>query len=141
MAFHNGPFSRSQPVRPYPARGGEKAPVFAVGQRAFVDGVKAGNGSVLLMDAASTTAVGSLEDGTEVEITEWVPRGPATRYRVRSKAGGIVGWVAATSLRSTHGNDPVPSALAPVYVPVEAPQASPGQSAAGRSAQGGKRKR
>lgn len=142
MPFQHGPFSRSQPVRAQSPRGNEKAPVFAVGQRAFVSGVTTERGSVVLTDASSTTAVGRLDDGAEVEITEWVPRGPATRYRVRSKAGDIVGWLAATSLRSAPASGPTPSAPAPTYVPIEAPKTSPGRSPAGLgSSARGKRKR
>lgn len=124
MTFRDRAFSRSQ-------RTGDRAPVFAVGQRAFVSGAGTADGSVVLTDGASTVAVGRLNDGTEVEITEWVPRGPATRYRVRSKERALVGWLAVSSLRSTPSSAPTPSTTAPVYVPVEARRSRPVASGRG----------
>ncbi|MBI2964379.1 MAG: hypothetical protein HYY35_11545 [Deltaproteobacteria bacterium] len=126
MTFRDRPLPRSQ-------RAGDRAPVFAVGQRAYVSGAGSADGSVVLTDGASTMAVGRLNDGAEVEITEWVPRGPATRYRVRSKERALVGWLAVSSLRSTPASVPTPSTAAPVYVPVEARRSQAPSSGGGAS--------
>jgi hypothetical protein len=74
--------------------------VYGIGRQAFVDAKGRRGATVSLLDEKTTAIIGELVDGTEVEILAWVPRGAATRYRVRVTGGGVVGWLLATDLRS-----------------------------------------
>lgn len=74
--------------------------VHAVGQRVYVNRPASGRGYVQLMDEPGTTAIGKLEDGVEVMVVGWRPRGAnGTRYHVRCTADGLEGWLAAAELR------------------------------------------
>jgi len=89
--------SRRQPMRP-PR---ESCTVFAVGQRAFVHGPAVAGRLVTLTDQHGTIPQTALEDGVEVQVLAWRPRGSSgTRYRVR-EATGVDGWLAADELRTT----------------------------------------
>jgi hypothetical protein len=79
--------------------GSKDRPALAVGSRAVVAGRAHGSG-VMLTDDSGTIVVGTIPDGTEVEVVAWRPRrGGDTRYRVAPAGGGPEGWVHATSLR------------------------------------------
>jgi hypothetical protein len=55
----------------------------------------------------------TLQDGVEVEVLAWLPRGSAgARYRVFHRPDRVDGWLGAEELRAT--------ALRPVPVPVTA---------------------
>jgi hypothetical protein len=113
--------SRAAQKRPSSRYGG---PVFGVGRQAFVS---AADGSVTLLDEKAKAVVGALDDGAEVEILGWIPRGAATRYQVRSTKGLVVGWLGAAELRATRtlavpGSPAAPSV--PVSIPLQNPAAS-----------------
>jgi hypothetical protein len=57
---------------------------------------------VVLTDEWNQVAGASLDDGVEVEVRAWLPRGTAgARYHVRALAGGSEGWLGAERLRAT----------------------------------------
>jgi hypothetical protein len=106
----------SPPGRSFPALGRGRPgdavlPVFSVGRRVLVS---CPPGSVATVtDENGSTAVATLDEGTEVEILAWRPRGAGgPRYRVRSTREGIEGWMSSRSLRR----------------PAEAPAATPAPS-------------
>ncbi len=104
------PFYRKRPVRP-----SAKAPVvLAVGRHVFVNGSLDPSRPVLFTDeyGKCPTTV-RLQDGAEVEVLAWRPRGSAgTRYRVRTQADGADGWLGADELRATAMRLPAEPALA-----------------------------
>lgn len=130
------PFSQPPASRMRPGRSRDTGPVFAVGRQAFVDS-QGQREHVSLVDEKGTAVVGSLADGTEVEILAWIPRGMATRYCVRSTKERLVGWLGASSLRSTlkpggaetPGKKPAP----PVSIPPQMPGSPAAQASANRS--------
>lgn len=96
-----------------------------MGRQAFVSSLERRSPGVAVLDASSTTVLGNLADGAEVEILGWVPKGLATRYHVRSVADGIDGWIGVSNLRATR-KKPVPGAAAtkvspPVSIPPRMP--------------------
>ena len=102
--------------------------MFGVGRQAFVNSQGARNRPVILLDAASASTLGNMEDGTEVEILGWVPKGMATRYHVRSVKDGIDGWLGVSNLRATRSR-PGPGGeaakqSAPVSIPPRMPESS-----------------
>jgi len=78
---------------------GVSASVFPVGWRVRVACADGGPATVALTDEAGTDGVTSLASGSEVEILAWLPRGPGTRYRVRSTNDGLEGWLPSGNLR------------------------------------------
>lgn len=93
MPFSWGPRRGSTPVR-------VRGPLFAVGQRVSVTCSGGHLARVALIDDADGGALGSLADGTEVEILAWRPSGfRGTRYRVRATSNGLEGWLAVDNLR------------------------------------------
>jgi hypothetical protein len=82
--------------------------VLAVGQLVFINPGDARR-PVSLTDEHGVPAATMLSDGDEVEIIAWRPRGSTgTRYRVRRRACGTDGWLAAEELRATAAR-PVPA--------------------------------
>jgi hypothetical protein len=67
--------------------------------------------------------VGSLIDGTEVEVLAWMPRRAATRYLVRATRVERSGWIGAANLRTTRLPRPAEvtrkSAAAAVWIGVQ----------------------
>jgi len=129
MPFPQGPFSPSRAPRTAPAQPRDKAPVFAVGQRAFVSDPSGRKGEVVLVDASAKVALGHLVDGVEVEILAWIPRKLATLYRVQSTEHRTQGWLRVANLRASSGvaspAAPVSSATPVVWVSPSAPTSSP----------------
>ena len=73
--------------------------VWAVGSRAYVH--SPANAGIVLTDEFERVASGSLDDGAEVEVRAWRPRGiPGARYHVRAR-DGAEGWLGVEHLRST----------------------------------------
>ena len=107
MGFFQSSFRARLPVR-------TRAPIFAVGWRAYVASPVGAPARLALSDEAGADANGvSMADGTEVEIVAWRPRSNGTRYRVRSTRAGLEGWLAAGSLRrsvSSSAANPPPNA-------------------------------
>jgi hypothetical protein len=77
--------------------------VLAVGRHVFVNGPLDSSRLVLFTDQyGQCPATVGLQDGAEVEVLAWRPRGSAgTRYRVRDQADGADGWLGADELRTT----------------------------------------
>ena len=74
--------------------------IHAVGQRVYVNHQGSGLRYVELTDDGGTTAIGRLEDGVEVMVMAWRPRGSkGTRYYVRCTSDGLEGWLGATEVR------------------------------------------
>ena len=115
---------------PFPARSVRKpgtsaqnGPIFAVGQQAFIDCPGGREDRASLLDEKGAVVVGSLIDGTEVEIVGWVPRGSATRYFVRSTRSQLAGWLGVAHLRTTR-TPRLPGALtakAMAWIPARLP--------------------
>ena len=101
---------RKRPVSaPRPAR-----IVFAVGQRVFVHHPSDAARTVVPTNSNGIPTNTGLQDGVEVEVLAWLPRGSAgTRYRVFHRPDSVDGWLGADELRAT--------ALRPVPVVVTAP--------------------
>lgn len=117
MAFI--PSRNRPPTRPARTSG----PVYAVGQRAFVHCPTERLGAVVLSDERGNPIATGLDDGAEVEVVAWRPRGSTgTRYRVRARRDGSDGWLAADHLRTTAAPP------TPATVPVDA---NPSLDAAG----------
>jgi hypothetical protein len=57
--------------------------------------------------------VGSLIDGTEVEVVAWMPRRSATRYLVRATRVERSGWIGAANLRTTRVSRPAEEVMKP----------------------------
>ena len=73
--------------------------VWAVGSRAYVH--SPASAAIVLTDEFEKVASGSLDDGAEVEVRAWRPRGvPGARYHVRAR-DGAEGWLGVEHLRST----------------------------------------
>ena len=126
MSFPRMPFS--------PAGTRVGGPVLAIGQRARVVCPSGRVHRVMLTDDLGVT-LASLSEGVEVEIVAWRPRGPnGTRYRVRSGANGLEGWLGAASLRS----EPPRPVVKPVAV-VVTPPARKVQAEVGRPARARRR--
>src|SRR5437867_1440186 len=93
MGFFQSSFRARLPAR-------TRAPIFAVGWRAYVASPVDGPARLTVSEEADADPNGiSMADGTEVEILAWRPRSNGTRYRVRSTRAGLEGWLAAGSLR------------------------------------------
>ena len=75
--------------------------------------------------------VGMLDDGAEVEIIAWLPRGVATRYFVRAIGSEISGWLGRAQLRDTKERRSATAPAAPV-APSWSPVMQPGSSKAGK---------
>ena len=93
--------------------------VWAVGSRAYVHS-PAPQAVVVLTDEWNQVAGASLDDGVEVEVRAWLPRGTAgARYHVRALDGAGEGWLGAERLRATREvpKPPPPAAVAAVAVP------------------------
>jgi hypothetical protein len=105
------PAYRKRPVRP----SAKVSIVLAVGRHVFVNGSLDPSRSVVFTDeyGKCPTTV-RLQDGAEVEVLAWRPRGSAgTRYRVRNQADGADGWLGADDLRTTATRPPAEPALRP----------------------------
>ena len=82
--------------------------VWAIGSRAYVHG-PAPTGAVVLTDEFARVASMSLDDGVEVEVRAWRPRGSAgARYHVRALDPAVEGWLGAEHLRMTREVPPPP---------------------------------
>jgi hypothetical protein len=93
--------------------------VWAVGSRAYVH--SPASAAIVLTDEFEKVASGSLDDGAEVEVRAWRPRGvPGARYHVRAR-DGAEGWLGVEHLRSTP-EIPLPATArsAPVEVHADA---------------------
>jgi hypothetical protein len=98
--------------------------VHAVGQRVYVNRSGSGLGHVELMNDVGTTAIGRLEDGVEVMVMAWRPRGSTgTRYYVRCTGDGLEGWLGAANLRRARTVALQPAAAGPLAK--SAPAATP----------------
>jgi hypothetical protein len=113
MRFGQGPFrgSSSPHIR---------TPVFAIGRRVRVACPVNSARRVTLTDDLGTNMVGTLSDGSEVEILAWRPLGGGTRYQVRATRNNLEGWLAVGDLcatqavtSSTPKAPPIPSATRP----------------------------
>jgi hypothetical protein len=93
-----------------PTRGGNSGPVFGVGRQLFVDCPGGREDRAPLHDEKGAV-VGSLIDGTEVEVVAWMPRGTGTRYLVRATRVDRSGWIGAANLRSTRVSRPAEEAM------------------------------
>lgn len=122
MPFPRGSRFPTLPGAP-PPTGPKAPPVLGVGWRVIVKS-QGGEGRVTLTDETGTSALATVEDGTEVEILAWRPhRGGDTRYRVVSTPGGVEGWLGGASLRA---RPPSPSfTVAPAAAPPKTVTASP----------------
>ena len=79
--------------------------VWAIGSRAYVH--CPANVAIVLTDESERVASGSLDDGAEVEVRAWRPRGvPGAPYHVRAR-DGAEGWLGVEHLRSTREQPPV----------------------------------
>jgi len=100
--------------------------VHAVGQRVYVNRSGRGLGYVELMNDVGTTAIGRLDDGVEVMVMAWRPRGSTgTRYYVRCTGDGREGWVRVTDLRRARTVALRPAAAGPPANSAPAATASP----------------
>lgn len=124
MPFPQRPlFPRS--ARLPPGKGQGSNPVLGVGRRVLVACSSDGQRRATLTDEKGITPLGSLGDGTEVEIQAWQPRGVGgPRYRVRAVGDGVEGWIGAGSLRAV---DPPPRPR--VAVPAAAPKKTAAKTA------------
>ena len=78
--------------------------VWAIGTWAYVH--SPANAAIVLTDEFEKVASGSLDDGAEVEVRAWRPRGvPGARYHVRAR-DGAEGWLGVEQLRSTREMPP-----------------------------------
>ena len=114
------PFARSDRQ---PRTWGEAGPVFGIGRQAFLNG---GDEPVPLLDEAGVNVLESFDDGTEVEIIAWQPRGVATRYCVRVTTRQTTGWVGVRQLRGDRARialDVAPRAAA--WITPRSPYAEP----------------
>jgi hypothetical protein len=97
--------------------------VLAVGQHVFINSLGMPPRPVALGDESGAILSGKyLNDGVEVEVVAWRPRGATdTRYRVRA-GDGAVGWLAAGNLRRSLVPPPAPASPTPAQatVPAEA---------------------
>src|SRR5207249_11239010 len=94
MRFAQGPSRGPSPER-------VRVPVFAVGRRVRVACARESSAGATLTDETGTNVLGSLSDGSEVEILAWRPRGSeGTRYRVRATRNALEGWLGVASLSS-----------------------------------------
>jgi hypothetical protein len=82
------------------ATAGNTGPVFGVGRQLFVDCPGGREDRAPLHDEKGAV-IGSLVDGTEVEVVAWMPRGTATRYLVRATRVERSGWIGVANLRTT----------------------------------------
>ena len=124
MGFPQGPARGSSTVR-------VRAPVFAIGRRAFVVCPGGRRARVTLTDLAGADSPLSLAADTEVDIVAWRPHGPGdTRYRVRSASDGVEGWLASGNLRIAQ------AAVAPPTVPERQIRALPRPAPAGAGRRG-----
>jgi len=96
MSVPGGPGWRS--LSHAAARPPKDGPIHAAGWRVVVT-CPPGSKHVTLTDSDATTALATVVAGTEVEILAWQPGARGTRYRVRSTAGGVEGWVGTASLK------------------------------------------
>jgi len=107
-----------------PAASRYTGPIFSVGARAFTNGAGGREDRVSLLDEKAAVVVGTLIDGSEVEILGWVPRGNATRYHVRATRSGLDGWLGVAHLRATRTVQSATSAASPtasVWIPPHVP--------------------
>ena len=78
--------------------------VWAIGSRAYVH--CPANAAIVLTDEFEKVASGALDDGAEVEVRAWRPRGvPGPRYHVRAR-DGAEGWLGVEHLRPTREMPP-----------------------------------
>jgi hypothetical protein len=100
--------------------------VHAVGQRVYVNRSGGGRGYVELMNDVGTTVIGRLEDGLEVMVMAWRPRGSTgTRYYVRCTGDGLEGWLGAAELRRVRTVAVQPAAAGPPTKTAPAATVSP----------------
>jgi hypothetical protein len=102
---------------PFPARSprnlaGNSGPVFGIGRQLFVNCPGGREDRAPLHDEKGAV-VGSIVDGTEVEVVAWTPRGTATRYLVRATRVERSGWIGAANLRTTRVSRPAEEAMKP----------------------------
>jgi hypothetical protein len=91
---------------------GNSGPVFGVGRQLFVN-CSGGREDRAALHDEKGAVVGSLIDGTEVEVVAWMPRRSATRYLVRATRVGHSGWIGAANLRTTRVSRPAQEAMKP----------------------------
>jgi hypothetical protein len=104
MPFPQGPVRGFPTVR-------LRASVFAVGCRAYVFSPGDRQAPLQLTNQAGISCGVSLAAGTAVDIVAWRPRAPGEiRYRVRSSADGVEGWLMSGALRTTHPDLPLRTA-------------------------------
>jgi hypothetical protein len=77
---------------------------------------------VVLTDEWNHVAGASLDDGIEVEVRAWLPRGTAgARYHVRAVGGAGEGWLGAERLRATREVPKAPPASLTPVTPLAVP--------------------
>ena len=106
----------TSPYRKRAVRPAVKVPVvLAVGRHVFVNGSLDPSRAVVFTDEyGKIPTTTRLQDGAEVEVLAWRPRGSAgPRYRVRNQANGADGWLGANELRTTANRLPAEPALRP----------------------------
>jgi len=119
------PFQARSPRSP--STGGNSGPVFGVGRQLFIN-CPAGREDRAPLHDEKGAVVGSLIDGTEVEVVAWMPRRAATRYLVRAARVERSGWIGVANLRTTRlprpAEETMKSAAAAVWMGVQ-PATSP----------------
>ena len=99
----------------------QKAPVFCIGWRAFVNWPQSAGKSpspVPMTDAAGKAIANDLTDGQEVEIVSWRPRArEGVAYQVRRRIDGSEWWIAVEYLRRLREAPPL-VAVAVAVLPI-----------------------
>ena len=97
-----------------------RTPVFAIGRRVRVGCSADSPRRVTLTDDVGTSTLGTLSDGSEVEILAWRPLGSGTRYQVRATQHNLEGWLTVGDLcaaqaivSSVPKAPPIPAATRP----------------------------
>lgn len=92
--------------------------IWAVGSRIYVN-CPAPDRAIVLTDEWDRVAGTALDDGAEVEVRAWRPRGTAgARYHVRALDGAGEGWLGADRLRRTREMPAAPPPVDPTPTPV-----------------------
>lgn len=104
--------------------------MLAVGHRATIKSSGPGTKGATLTDENGTTAIMTLDEGTEVHIVAWKPRGSGgTRYRIRcGDDEAREGWVGSANLAAIPAPPPRPRVVPPATAAPKAVTARPRRS-------------